>query len=207
MRKLRLCVGVLLVLSVDIEVYGAGRRGPGRQEGYSKNKWKVIYDGREVQGASASSFENLGRGYAEDDRHDHCCGARAKGSGRSRGRRPYGYTKDAWAVYFGKREVEGASVATFEELGGGYGKDAWKVYFRGAAIADASASTFEFLGKGYAKDAWKVYYNGSVVSDASVTTFEVLDEGYAKDAWKVYNRGKKIPDASPSTFALPDRRF
>ena len=47
--------------------------------------WKVVYRGREVMGASSSSFEELG----------------------------WGYARDAWKVYYRGEVVPGASPSTF----------------------------------------------------------------------------------------------
>lgn len=53
--------------------------------GYGKDPWKVVYQGREVPGASSSSFEELG----------------------------WGYARDAWKVYYCGEVIPGASPATF----------------------------------------------------------------------------------------------
>ncbi|MFQ7387519.1 MAG: DKNYY domain-containing protein [Alistipes sp.] len=45
-----------------------------------------VFQGRKVGGASASSFENIGKGYG----------------------------KDAWSVYYRGEKIDGASPATFE---------------------------------------------------------------------------------------------
>ncbi len=42
--------------------------------GYGKDPWKVVYQGREVPGASSSSFEELGWGYARDAWKVYYCG-------------------------------------------------------------------------------------------------------------------------------------
>ena len=49
-------------------------------------KMTVFFQGRKVGGASASSFENIGKGYG----------------------------KDAWSVYYRGEKIDGASPATFE---------------------------------------------------------------------------------------------
>ena len=52
---------------------------------WGKDPWKVVYQGREVPGASSSSFEELG----------------------------WGYARDAWKVYYCGEVIPGASPATF----------------------------------------------------------------------------------------------
>ena len=99
--------------------------------------------------------------------------ARHGGVHSGRDRRPEGYSKDSWTVYYREREVEGAAAGSFVNLGGGYGKDAWTVFFQGRKVGGASASSFENIGKGYGKDAWSVYYRGEKIDGASPATFEV----------------------------------
>ncbi len=99
--------------------------------------------------------------------------ARHGGVHSGRDRRPEGYSKDSWTVYYREREVEGAAAGSFVSLGGGYGKDAWTVFFQGRKVGGASASSFENIGKGYGKDAWSVYYRGEKIDGASPATFEV----------------------------------
>ncbi|MCD8275663.1 MAG: DKNYY domain-containing protein [Alistipes sp.] len=111
---------------------------------------------------------------------DRCFGqvsaTRGGGLHLGRDRRPDGYSKDSWTVYYRERKVEGASAGSFANLGGGYGKDAWTVFFQGRKISGASSSSFENIGKGYGKDAWNVYYRGEKVRGASPGSFEVPSE-------------------------------
>ena len=69
--------------------------------------------------------------------------ARHGGVHPGRDRRPEGYSKDSWTVYYRGLKVEGASASSFENIGKGYGKDAWSVYYRGEKIDGASPATFE----------------------------------------------------------------
>ena len=95
----------------------AGFSRPSRGRSYAKDAWNVYYRGWKVDGASASSFEDLGGGYG----------------------------KDAWSVFFEGVKVDGASASSFEGLGGGYAKDDWNVFYRGKKVKDASASSFGSL--------------------------------------------------------------
>lgn len=68
----------------------------GRGNGtYTKDSWTVFYRGYEVEGASPSSFEDLGSGYG----------------------------KDAWKVFYQGLGIEGASPSSFRSFGDGYAKD------------------------------------------------------------------------------------
>ena len=91
-----------------------GERYEDRRGRYTKDSWSVYYRGRKVEGASVSSFADLGGGYG----------------------------KDPWKVVYQGREVPGASSSSFEELGWGYARDAWKVYYCGEVIPGASPATF-----------------------------------------------------------------
>ena len=156
----------------------AGFSRPSRGRSYAKDAWNVYYRGWKVDGASASSFEDLGGGYG----------------------------KDAWSVFFEGVKVDGASASSFEGLGGGYAKDDWNVFYRGKKVKDASASSFGSLGGGYGKDDWTVFFRGGKVREASASSFECLGGGYGKDAWNVFYMGRKLEGVSPSAFRMPGRR-
>ena len=96
-----------------------GERYEDRRGRYTKDSWSVYYRGRKVEGASVSSFADLGGGYG----------------------------KDPWKVVYQGREVPGASSSSFEELGWGYARDAWKVYYCGEVIPGASPATFRILDR------------------------------------------------------------
>lgn len=93
---------------------------------------KVFFDGREIKGVSASSFEILSDSYA----------------------------KDTWTVYFLGEKIKGASSTSFQVLGYGYARDNWNVYYDGKKISGASPDSFKVLTEGYAKDNWNTYHFG-----------------------------------------------
>ena len=67
----------------------AGFSRPSRGRSYAKDAWNVYYRGWKVDGASASSFEDLGGGYG----------------------------KDAWNVFYMGRKLEGVSPSAFRMPG------------------------------------------------------------------------------------------
>ena len=97
----------------------AGFSRPSRGRSYAKDAWNVYYRGWKVDGASASSFEDLGGGYGKDD----------------------------WTVFFRGDKVREASASSFECLGGGYGKDAWNVFYMGRKLEGVSPSAFRMPGR------------------------------------------------------------
>lgn len=138
---------------------------------YAKDTWNVYYQGRKVDGASASSFVDLGAGYGKDTWSVYYQGRKIDASSSSFVPLDDGYAKDTWCVYYQGRKID-ASSSSFIPLGWGYAKDTWSVYYKGRKIK-ASLSSFVNLGRGYAKDAWNVYYNGEVVRDASPGSFNL----------------------------------
>ena len=62
-----------------------GERYEDRRGRYTKDSWSVYYRGRKVEGASVSSFADLGGGYG----------------------------KDNWTVFYEGRKLEGASAMSF----------------------------------------------------------------------------------------------
>ncbi|MBP5393510.1 MAG: DKNYY domain-containing protein [Bacteroidaceae bacterium] len=90
----------------------SGRRGHERNDeemvahrGYFKTNMNVYYGNRKLN-AMASSFEDLGGGYA----------------------------KDSFDVYYCGEKVKGAMASSFKYMGGGYGQDSFDVYYRGQKI-------------------------------------------------------------------------
>ena len=87
-------------------------------DGYGKDNWKVFYCGEEVKGASASSFESLGKGRGRDNWNTYLYGERQRANAKMTRTLGGGYSKDSWTVYYREREVEGAAAGSFVSLGG-----------------------------------------------------------------------------------------
>lgn len=94
----------------------------------------MFYCGEEDDGASASSFESLGKGRGRDNWNTYLYGERQRANAKMTRTLGGGYSKDSWTVYYREREVEGAAAGSFVSLGGGYGKDAWTVFFQGRKV-------------------------------------------------------------------------
>lgn len=124
----------------------------------------VLFNGRVVSGARASSFKDLG----------------------------WGYGKDSFDVYYCGEKISGASSSSFKVLKDGYAKNSFDVYYLGKEIKHASPDSFKLLNDGYAKDSFSVYYLGVKVEGAWVSTFKVLGNGYAQDAVNTYYLGRKV---------------
>ena len=79
--------------------------GPESQRGYYKTKWNVYFGNKKID-AIASSFEDLGCGYA----------------------------RDAFNVFYYGERVDGTWAKSFKQTGNGYGEDQFNVYYRGRKI-------------------------------------------------------------------------
>lgn len=75
------------------------------RRGYYKTKWDVYYGDKKID-AMASSFKELGGGYA----------------------------KDAFNVFYYGEKVEGAWASSFKYTGDGYAEDSFDAYFRGRKL-------------------------------------------------------------------------
>lgn len=119
-----------------------GPERPGQRPGYPGGRHEdsgyvvmgnsVIFNGKRVKGARASSFQDLG----------------------------WGYAKDTFDVYYLGEELDDASPSSFEVLKDGYAKDSFSVFYCGEEIDGAWSSTFKVLEHGYAEDAIDTYYLG-----------------------------------------------
>ena len=109
-----------------------GMDGPAPENrGYFKTNFNVYFGNKRID-AMASSFVDLGGGYA----------------------------KDSFNVYYFGEKLKGCMASNFEVLEGGYAKDSFSVYYRGNKIDGAMASSFKYMGNGYGQDSFNAYYKG-----------------------------------------------
>lgn len=99
--------------------------------GYFKTSFNVYFGNKKID-AMASSFVDLGGGYA----------------------------KDSFNVYYFGEKLKGCMASSFEILEGGYAKDSFNVYYRGNKVNGAMASSFKYMGNGYGQDHFNAYYKG-----------------------------------------------
>ena len=113
--------------------HGHGERNDPAPEhrGYYKTQFNVYYGDKKID-AMASTFVELGEGYA----------------------------KDSFNVYYFGEKLKGCMAANFQILEGGYAKDSFSVFYRGNKVEGAMASTFKYTGNGYGEDRFEVYYKG-----------------------------------------------
>ena len=100
-------------------------------KGYFKTNFNVYFGNKKID-AMASSFVDLGGGYA----------------------------KDSFNVYYFGEKLKGCMASSFEILEGGYAKDSFNVYYRGNKVDGAMASSFKYMGNGYGQDHFNAYYKG-----------------------------------------------
>ena len=99
--------------------------------GYYKTQFNVYYGDKKID-AMASTFVEIGEGYA----------------------------KDSFNVYYFGEKLKGCMASTFEILEGGYAKDSFNVFYRGNKVEGAMASSFKYTGNGYGEDRFEVFYKG-----------------------------------------------
>lgn len=171
-----------LMLLMSITASAQNERGY-----YIKSRQNVYFRGREVKGADACTFLELGHGYGKDGFQVFYMGDllpyvdpasfRLKGQvtipgcdeilpdkalpGRALGD---GYSKDDFNVYFNGRKIEALGMS-FHRLGGGYGKDDFNVYYLGRKLKDASAMSFKYIGDGVGVDDFNKFYNGRKIKE------------------------------------------
>jgi len=114
--------------------YGDRHEHGKKHRGYYKTTFNVYYGDKKID-AMASSFKEIGDGYA----------------------------KDSFSVFYFGKKIEGASASTFKILDDGYSKDSFNVYYSGTKVKDASASSFKVTGEGYAQDTYNAFYRGKKI--------------------------------------------
>ena len=85
--------------------HGRDKEEPATHKGYYKTTFNVYYGDKKLD-AMASSFVELGGGYA----------------------------KDAFNVYYYGEKVKGAWASSFKYTGNGYGEDSFDAYYRGKKL-------------------------------------------------------------------------
>ena len=108
-----------------------GMDEPATHKGYYKTSFNVYYGDKKID-AMASSFVDLGGGYA----------------------------KDSFNVYYFGEKLKGCMASSFKILEGGYAKDSFNVFYRGTKVEGAVASSFKYTGNGYGQDNFNAYYKG-----------------------------------------------
>lgn len=109
---------------------GTGEPNP-EHKGYYKTSFNVYYGDKKID-AMASTFVELGGGYA----------------------------KDSFSVFYFGEKLKGCMASSFEILEGGYAKDSFNVYYRSIKVDGAMASSFVYTGNGYGQDTFNAYYKG-----------------------------------------------
>ena len=111
--------------------YGEMEEPMSAHRGYFKTNFNVYYGDKKID-AMASSFVDLGGGYA----------------------------KDSFNVYYFGEKLKGCMASNFKILEGGYAKDSFNVFYRGNKVEGAVASSFKYTGNGYGQDNFNAYYRG-----------------------------------------------
>ncbi len=106
-----------------------------------------------------------------------------------------------------KDEVQGADLATFEELTEFYGKDKNHVYKKSVQLKDSDPETFELLEEGYSRDKNNVYWSNLKIEGADPKTHEIINEDYSKDKQSVFFTSHKLEQADPKSFEYISDRY
>ena len=183
------------------------------QGGYKILNGKVYYNNIILHDADSRTIQNLGYGYAKDNRHVWYEGKelplvdpqtfRLKNSAPPQGQVPpqngsqsFGLD-DLFSILFGN----GSSQNGGQNPGYNQGPDHHNPGYGPGQGPDHGNVHQE---RGYEIIGNKVYYNGVLVNNAYAHSFKDLGWGYAKDSARVYYCGKKLTD-NPSRFkALTD---
>ena len=114
--------------------YGEMDEPMSAHRGYYKTNFNVYYGDKKID-AMASSFVDLGGGYA----------------------------KDSFNVYYFGEKLKGCMASNFKVLEGGYAKDSFSVFYHGNKVEGAVASSFKYTGNGYGQDSFNAYYRGKLL--------------------------------------------
>jgi len=182
----------------------------------------AYFQNREIVGADASTFQELGDRWAKDKNTVYQEGQKQTFLDPATVKVfPHVYVVDKAAVwvygtgYYMRVDKTDADPTTFSVISHGYGKDKNNIYYFAQKL-NADLQSFTLLrganypsseglaSSWYAKDKNSVYYRSFVIQNADVQSFIFLGNEYAKDRNKVYYEGKILANADANTFALAD---
>ncbi len=145
---------------------------------FARDRSRVYYQGRVLEGADAATFEHL------------------KGN----------YWKDRNRVYYFSRPLAGADPGSYRLLRADWGRDNRNVFVGADAVDPKDIGTFEVVNDNWARDSlW--YYPAQYGRYAPIetldrATFKILDGVWAKDCCRVYYFNRVVEGADPATFEV-----
>ena len=156
--------------------------------GYGRDKDRVYYKGRVVDGADPESFshslvlkDNDSTEFARDHKHLFLWGKIMKnGDYKSLRKLLYPYYCDDKQIYYYPDGliVENANPDDFREIGYPYYSSRGNVYINGKKIQEADTASFFVIDYRYSKDKYHVYYNGRVIEGADPMSFVLMITPY-----------------------------
>ena len=143
----------------------------------------AYFQNREIVGADASTFQELGDRWAKDKNAVYQEGQKQTYLDSATVKVfPYVYVVDKAGVwvygtgYYMRVDKTDADPVTFSVISHGYGKDKSHVYFAGAVMERADVATFALVkedvatneyGTVYGKDKNRVYFGGEIIEGVS----------------------------------------
>lgn len=163
--------------------------------------------------ANPATFENLGDGYAHDDKHAFLDGHMIDSAdGKTFKSLGHGYAIDANHVFHLSQIMDSVDIKTFKVHSQYLTEDKNDYYWNTLPIHVADKSTFVILGNNgawdtnWAKDKKYGYYMGqSRVAIADYKSFHpiktmIISSVYAADKYHVYYEDRIVKGADPKTF-------
>jgi len=174
---------------------------------FSKDQKNLYYGAIKVEGFDLESFQMLDSSETfRDKNYLYYRGERRSEIDVSTYKEDIfgGYGKDRHHVFFYKKLILGADVATFKHLGDAYFVDQDRVYHAGVPIVGIDRKTVRQIGQFYIADEKHVWYSNRLLEDATPETIDLLDGGtiHARDAKSAYCFGMKIAGSDGPSFEI-----
>lgn len=167
-------------------------------EYYGKDKDKVYYKGRAIQGCDPKGLKMMGDAnlYCQDGERVFVETKLVSQDAQNFQHQGAGYSTDSSHVFFLGQSIEGADPKTWKSLGdkGAYGHDDQRAFHDGKPLAgEVQLDSFEPLNYYYSRDSRTVWYRDQVIEGADAPSFETDPENTqaAKDKNQGYNQGHK----------------
>ena len=171
-------------------------------DGHSVEGEVVRYGRALLDGADASSFEQLPPSYGRDASHVFwgvntidlpldLSAFRVLGPN---------HATDGRFILCGNIAIEEADRDSFRVLSERIAVDGQRVYFDGTPIAGADAATFEVLSDEYSRDRRHVFSYGEPLSGPIAASFEIISDEWTRDARHVFHRNEVVKGADPASF-------
>lgn len=129
-----------------------------------------------VAGADASTFKDIGDGYAIDNMHVYYLGSAINGADPATISviKKWGWSRDSTHIFAGHQPIQACDHKTFKFFTDDWQGDSKCVYRLGRVLQSADTNSFKAINFWYGKDNEHVFFDSTLIEGADAKTFHLL---------------------------------